>query len=77
MTRNEFRNIKLTTQNGKVTEFKFKIPGKPTQSIKGNTIDEDAIKNLESVKKDDHLVLFGAKDSSDSKIEPLVIIITD
>ncbi|WP_282030467.1 M56 family metallopeptidase [Winogradskyella eximia] len=77
MTRNEIKAIKLTTENGKVTEFKFKIPGKPTQTIKSNTLNVDALKNLKSAKKDDHLVLFAFKDGSKSDIAPLVIIITD
>ncbi|WP_405575338.1 M56 family metallopeptidase [Winogradskyella sp. Asnod2-B02-A] len=77
MTRDDIKAIKLTTKNGKVTEFKFKIPGKPTQTIKSNTLNVDALKNLESAKKDDHLALFAIKDSTDSEISPLIVIITD
>ena len=77
MTRDDIKAIKLTTKNGKVTEFKFKIPGKPTQTIKSNTLNVDALKNLESAKKDDHLALFAIQDSTDSEISPLIIIITD
>ncbi|SDG92200.1 M56 family metallopeptidase [Winogradskyella thalassocola] len=77
MTREEFKTLKLSTKNGKVTEFKFKIPGQPTQHIKSNVLDIDALKHLESAKKDDQLVLFALKDSSDSEIAPIVIIITD
>ena len=77
MTRTEFKNIKLSTKNGKVTAFKFKIPGNPTQSLKGHTIDLKTVKNIKAINKDDHLVIFDIKDGSDIKIEPLVIIITD
>jgi len=77
MTKSEFENLKLSTKNRKITEFKLKIPGKPTQTIKGNTIDLDVIKNFESIKKDMQLVIFSIKDSSDLKTEPLIIIITD
>jgi len=77
LTRNEIKDIILSTKNGKVTEFKFKIPGIPTQKINSNTLNVDALKHLQSAKKDDQLVLFALKDSSDSKIAPIVITITD
>ncbi|WP_179349965.1 M56 family metallopeptidase [Winogradskyella pacifica] len=77
LTRNEIKDITLSTKNGKVTEFKFKIPGKRTQQIKNNVLDIDALKHLENAKKDDHLALFAIKDGSDSEIAPIVIIITD
>ncbi|MBU2921999.1 M56 family metallopeptidase [Winogradskyella psychrotolerans] len=77
LTRNEIKDIILSTKNGKVTEFKFKIPGKPTQYIKSDMLDIDAIKNLENAKKDDLLALFALKDGSNSKIAPMVITVTD
>ncbi|WP_179318294.1 M56 family metallopeptidase [Winogradskyella helgolandensis] len=77
LTRNEIKDIILSTKNGKVTEFKFKIPGQPTQFIKSDMLDMDAIKHLESAKKDDQLVLFALKDGSNSEIAPIVITVTD
>ena len=77
MTRDEFKNIKLETKNGKVTEFKLKIPFQPTQLIKSNNIDALAISNLKNTKADSELVIFAIKHGSDIKIEPLVITITD
>ncbi|WP_179333607.1 M56 family metallopeptidase [Winogradskyella costae] len=77
LTRNEIKDIMLSTKNGKVTEFKFKIPGQPTQHIKSNVLDAEALKHLESAKKDDQLVLFAVKDGSNSEIAPIVITVTD
>ena len=77
LTRNEIKDIILSTKNGKITEFKFKIPGQRTQQIKSNVLDIDALKHFESAKKNDQLVLFALKDSSDSEIAPIVIIIND
>jgi len=70
MTRNEFKKLNLTITNGKVTELKFKIPGKPTQLIKTNTIDFKSVKHINEIKKDDHLVIFDIKDRSEIEIEP-------
>ncbi|WP_179375164.1 M56 family metallopeptidase [Winogradskyella wichelsiae] len=77
LTRNEIKDIMLSTKNGKVTEFKFKIPGQPTQHIKNNVLDADALKHLVSAKKDDQLVLFALKDGTNSEIAPIVITVTD
>ncbi|MGJ8548057.1 M56 family metallopeptidase [Winogradskyella wichelsiae] len=77
LTRNEIKDIMLSTKNGKVTEFKFKIPGQPTQHIKSNVLDAEALKHLENAKKDDQLVLFALKDGTNSEIAPIVITVTD
>ncbi|WP_179004507.1 M56 family metallopeptidase [Winogradskyella forsetii] len=79
MTKIEVNSLKLTTENGNVTEFKLKIPGKPTILIKGNSFDENknVLTTIASMKTDMKLVLFSIKDASESKIEPLVITIID
>ncbi|WP_179021763.1 M56 family metallopeptidase [Winogradskyella forsetii] len=79
MTKIEVNSLKLTTENGNVTEFKLKIPGKPTVHIKGNSFDENknVLTTIASMKTDMKLVLFSIKDASESEIEPLVITIID
>ena len=79
MTKTEIKNIKLTTENGDVIEFRFKIPGQPTELIKGNSIakSKTALSNLESAKMDDNVSIFTIKDGTNSNINPLVITITE
>lgn len=77
MTRAEFKALKLSTKNGAATQFNIKIPHKPTQSIKGNTIDATTIKNLATIKAKTEVIIFNIEDGSDSNVEPIIITITD
>ena len=76
MTMETLKDLELSTKNGNVSTFKLKIPGRPTQYLKGNSIDFNSVKHISDINKGDHLVLFDIKDGSDIKIEPLVIEIT-
>src|SRR5690606_33208055 len=42
LTIDELKDAKLTIQKGTIDNFKFKVPGKPTVSIQGNTLNEEA-----------------------------------
>ncbi|QNK76527.1 M56 family metallopeptidase [Winogradskyella sp. PAMC22761] len=73
MTLSELKKLKLTLSNTEITDFKFKIPRIKTEQIKGNTISEKAILNLNSAKTGDYISIFDIKDGKDSNISPLVI----
>jgi len=73
LTKNELRTIQLSTRTGDIKSFKFKIPGKPTQALKGNTLKTLASGFLTAIRKGDYVTIFDAKDGSDTKIKALVI----
>ena len=79
MTKEKFKAIELSTENGNVTNFKLKIPGKPTEYIKDNSIDKNktVLNNLIITKTGDIIVLFDIKDNQGSDIEPITIEIID
>ena len=77
MTLNEIKKLKLSLANGEITNFKFKIPGVKTQLLKGNTITSETIKNLNTAKTGDIIMVFDIKDNNDSKISPVGIEIID
>lgn len=77
MRRSEFKSLELKTINGKITGFRLKIPGKPTQLIKGNSITKETIQNLNSIKTDFTIIIFDIKDIKDSDVSHIEIEITD
>lgn len=77
MPLSEIKKIILTLPNSGVTAFKLKIPGLSTQQIQGNTINNEAIKNLNSAKIGDVIILFNIKDDKESDISPVTIKITE
>ncbi|MBF8148763.1 M56 family metallopeptidase [Winogradskyella sp. F6397] len=77
MSLTEIKKIILTLPNSKVTAFKLKIPGIKTQQFKGNIANSDTIKNLNTLKTGDFIVLFDIKDDKDSEVSPVSIEVID
>lgn len=77
MTRDELKRIELSTVNGKIKNFKLKIPKQRTQFIKGNSTKSLGDTLLKTISKGQDIVIFDAKDGSGIKIKPLILSITD
>ncbi|WP_225035289.1 M56 family metallopeptidase [Winogradskyella sp. SM1960] len=77
MSLTEIKKIILTLPNSKVTAFKLKIPGIKTQQFKGNIANSDTIKNLNTLKTGDFIVLFDIKNDKDTEVSPVSIEVID
>ena len=77
LTKKEVMDLALTFKNTKVISFKFKIPGKPSQSIIGNTLNKNSKVLLDAISKDTVVQIFDIKDSDNIKHPPVMISITN
>ena len=78
MTSNEFRNLKLSLTKGAIKSFSLKMAGINTQSIRGNSINEQSIILFNNtLNKDATIFIMNIKTSNNLKIKPFEINITD
>jgi hypothetical protein len=73
LKKDQVNNLELTISEGTIKEFKFKLPGKQTVSVKGNTLNEEAKLALKDALKKDGVQLFMIK-NSDNAVHPPIFI---
>lgn len=69
----DFNNLKLSLKDAKVVSFKFKIRGKPTQAIKGNTLNDISKSYIRNMSKGDSVQFFDIKDSNGFVHPPVAV----
>ena len=75
LSKTALSNCKITTKKGAITQFKMKIPEKPTETINGNKLTKKMKKLLESSKSGDLIHFFMIKDSESFMLSPIRITI--
>nr|WP_321221856.1 M56 family metallopeptidase [uncultured Psychroserpens sp.] len=75
LTNKEAFNFKLSLSDAKVLNFKLKVPGQPTRTITGNTLDTNGKSLLRKLPKNAVFQLFDIKDSNGFVHLPVVISI--
>lgn len=73
ITKKELDNFELSIKEGVITDFMMKTPGKPTQSIKGNTLNEEAKSLLNALSRGDTFQLILIKNSNNEVHPPLFV----
>ena len=69
----DLSNVKLTIESGTISNFKFKIPGKPTVSIEGNMLNNEAKSLLKELSSGDAVQFFIIKNSENAVHPPVLI----
>ncbi|MCK7589103.1 M56 family metallopeptidase [Subsaxibacter sp. CAU 1640] len=69
----ELSDIELSIAAGTITEFKFKVPGKPTLFIKGNRLNDDAKSQIKETAIGSGAQLFDIKNSKDEVHPPIFV----
>ncbi|MBO3099181.1 M56 family metallopeptidase [Gelidibacter pelagius] len=77
MTRAQLIAAQLSVNGGEIISFKLKIPGKPTQSIKGNVMDAEAKTLINGAYDNDATQIFMIKDSDGIDYPPITILIKE
>ncbi|WP_055434838.1 M56 family metallopeptidase [Lacinutrix algicola] len=78
LSKEGIKNIILSTTTGEnILSFKFKYPGKPTESIKGNVLNETAVAYITAAKKGDVVQFFDIKTATKQKLKPVIVTIVD
>lgn len=77
MTRAQLIAVQLSVNGGEIISFKLKIPGKPTQSIKGNVMDAEAKTLINGAYDNDATQIFMIKDSDGIDYPPITILIKE
>lgn len=72
----DFKKLELTLNDAEVTSFKFKIAGKPTESIKGHTLNTISKKYIEAISAGSAVQFFDVKDSKGFVHPPVVVQIS-
>ena len=73
MTHEELSNVELSIEKGTVTNFKFKVPGKPTLSIQGNRLNEEAKSFIKETKSGSGAQFIVIKNSENEVHPPLFV----
>ena len=75
MSIEEIKNIKLSVEEGKLTSFKIKLPGKKTESITGSELNETFKGYLDTAENGVAILIFDIKSSTKDKYKPIQIVI--
>ncbi|WP_082333702.1 M56 family metallopeptidase [Mangrovimonas sp. TPBH4] len=78
MVKKDIKNLILSVEDASFLSFRIKFPGKPTQSISSNTLNDITKQYLLEAEKDDKVIIFDVKSSSSlTKYYPIVITVLD
>src|SRR5690606_8700978 len=75
MSIEEIKNIKLSVEEGKLTSFKIKLPGKKTESISGSELNDTFKGYLDTAENGVAILIFDIKSSTKDKYKPIQIVI--
>ena len=75
LSKREFNNLKLTMKKLDVKSFKFKVPGKRTVAISGNTLNDNAKSHIKSLKDGSVVQFFDIKSENGLKLKPIIVTI--
>ncbi|MCD2257827.1 M56 family metallopeptidase [Psychroserpens luteolus] len=75
LSKKEFKDLKLTMKKLKVKSFKFKVPGKRTESISGNVLNDKSKSYVEAMDEGSAVQFFDIKSSNGIKLKPIVVTI--
>lgn len=73
----DFKRLKLTLENSDVKSFKFKVPGKPTQSISGTTLNDISKSYIKEIPAGSVVQFYDIKDSKGFLHPPVIVKISD
>ncbi|WP_298900608.1 M56 family metallopeptidase [uncultured Psychroserpens sp.] len=77
LSKDEFNNLKLTMEKLEIKSFKFKVPGKRTESISGNTLNKTSKSYIKPLQKGSAVQFFDIKSKNGLKLKPIVVTIID
>ncbi|WP_298754518.1 M56 family metallopeptidase [uncultured Psychroserpens sp.] len=75
LSKKEFKDLKLTMKKLKVKSFKFKVPGKRTESISGNVLNDKSKSYVEAMDEGSAVQFFDIKSNNGIKLKPIVVTI--
>ncbi|WP_299338930.1 M56 family metallopeptidase [uncultured Psychroserpens sp.] len=75
LPRNEFNNLNLTMDKLKIQSFKFKVPGKRTVSISGNSLNDTSKSYVKDIPEGSSVQFFDIKSTNGLKLPPVVVSI--
>lgn len=75
LSRHELENLELTFEDLKIVSFKFKVPGKPSRSNSGNSLNNHSKALLKSVSSGKAVDFFDIKDSKGVVHPPIKVIL--